>query len=303
MVDDSVAWISGSKGWVGKSTDGGNTWKFARPVGYEQCDFRSIYAIDANTAIIANAGAPAYILRTTDGGSTWQKLYENHDTSAFIDGIDMQGKKGIVYGDPIAGHMLMLHTTDGGVTWKEYPYADRPLLCSGEASFAASGTCIRYFGRRRVLIATGGKVSRLFLSRNGGKSWRSIGTPILQGMSGTGIFSVLPLGRKHWVIAGGNYMQDTLRTANLFYTYDAGGHWRTPRITTRGYRECLAAISSRSILAVGPAGIDISHDDGDTWTPFSDEKQLHVARRARKGALTILAGGNGKIYILPVLDN
>lgn len=296
VVDDSVAWVSGSKGWLGISLNGGVGWKFTQVKGYEQCDFRSIYAVDGKTAIIANAGAPAYILRTEDGGATWQKLYENTDTTAFIDGIAMYGNNGTVYGDPINGRMLLIRTTDGGLTWTESDVENRPLLTEGEASFAASGTCIQYIDRKKVLIATGGKVSRLLISRDGGKNWRYITTPILQGESGTGIFSVVALGRRHWVIAGGNYKNDTLRKDALFYTRNAGKRWYAPMTgTTRGYRECLISLGDRILIATGPSGIDISYNNGGFWHPFSNERQFHVARRARNGHLIILAGGNGRL--------
>ena len=86
VVDDSVGWVSGSKGWVGITANGGKDWSFRQVKGFEQCDFRSLYAFNAQHVVIANAGYPAYILSTSDGGATWQKVYENDDTAAFIDG-------------------------------------------------------------------------------------------------------------------------------------------------------------------------------------------------------------------------
>ncbi len=312
VISDSVAWVSGSNGWVGVSANGGKDWSFRQVKGFEKCDFRSLYAFDSKSAVIANAGAPTYIMRTEDGGATWQKVYENNDTAAFIDGIDFRdADNGIVYGDPISNHMLLLTTEDGGKTWKEPPLENRPLMSQGEASFAASGTCIKWVQRRKIIIATGGKVSRLFISNNKGRSWKAIATPILQGRNSTGIFSFLVIGKNHWVIAGGDYKQDTLRTANLFYTYNGGKTWIPPVTTTRGYRECLAAISQsdapakknpeqneNTLLAAGPGGIDISYNDGRNWIPFSDEKQFHVVKKSRTGNLIVIAGGDGKVSIL-----
>lgn len=300
VVDDSVAWASGSKGWVGRTVHGGKDWSFAQVKGYEQCDFRSIYAFDTKNAVIANAGTPAYILRTADGGVTWQKVYENSDTAAFIDGIDFwDNKNGVIYGDPIGGRMLFLKTSDGGRTWTEYPADERPVMCDGEASFAASGTTIKCMNRKTLVIATGGKVSRLLVSKNRGKSGDALPMPILQGEASRGIFSFLPLTRKHWVIAGGDYKQDTLRTANLFYTYNAGKTWHAPATTTRGYRECLAAIDKKhTLIAAGPGGVDISYDAGKNWEPLSEEKQFHVVKKSRKGNLIVIAGGGGKMSIL-----
>lgn len=306
VVDDSVVWVSGSKGWVGKTKNGGRDWVWEQVKGYEQCDFRSLYAFNAMEAVIANAGSPAYVLRTDDGGATWKKVYENKDTEAFIDGIDVaDGQKGMLYGDPINSHILLLRTYDGGRTWYEAPLKERPVMGKGEASFAASGTCIKYLDRKKVVIATGGSVSRLLLSKNNGKKWRSVATPILQGESSMGIFSFLLIGSKYWIIAGGDYKQEAVRKANLFYTGNGGRNWISPRVTTRGYRECVVVADdgvgkkgTATLLAVGPTGIDISLDGGINWMAFSDEKQYHVIKKARKGELIIMAGGGGKVAVL-----
>ena len=113
VVDDDVAWVSGSKGWVGVSTDCGRSWRLKQVKGYEKCDFRSIYSFDRKNAIIANAGSPACILYTKDGGNNWKLVYTNSDSNAFFDGIDFwNSQEGIIYGDPIKGHMLLLRTAN-----------------------------------------------------------------------------------------------------------------------------------------------------------------------------------------------
>ena len=305
VINDSIAWVSGSKGTVGITINGGKDWAFLQVKGFEQCDFRSIYAFNAKDAVIANAGYPAYILHTSDGGATWQKVYENNNTAVFIDGIDFWDRKhGVVYGDPINNHMLLLSTHDGGESWYEHPAEECPLMSQGEASFAASGTAIRCMPRRTVIIATGGKVSRLLVSKNRGGKWESVSTPILQGAASTGVFTFLPIDKKFWIIAGGDYKNDSLSKANLFLTGDAGTSWHAPASTTRGYRECLADISSGNVyalLAAGPGGIDISYDNGNDWIPLSDEKQFHVVKKSREGNLIIAAGGQGKVSVLKII--
>ena len=299
VVDDRVAWVSGSKGWVGRSTDGGEHWTFAQVKGYEQCDFRSLHAFDAKRAVIANAGSPAYILLTNDSGASWQKVYENADSLAFFDGIDFWNKKkGIIYGDPRDGHLDILRTDDGGGTWSALPIASRPEMQPGEASFAASGTTIRCMKRGKVMIATGGKVSRLLISGNYGEKWRSRKTPIIQGKASTGVFSFTAIGRGDLVIVGGDYLQDTLRQDHVFYSDDAGATWCVPKKPTCGYRECVLVVNSTTLLATGPLGTDISRDAGKTWEPASDERQYHVIRKSCKGNLIIAAGGGGRIAII-----
>lgn len=299
VVDDSVGWVSGSNGWVGRTVNGGRTWDFKQVKGLERSDFRSLYAFDAQTAVIANAGSPGYILRTTNGGMTWTTVYQNDDKEAFIDGVDFwNSREGMMYGDPIKGRMLLLRTTDGGITWKEMPESSRPLLKEGEASFAASGTGIRCLDKGKLIIATGGKVSRVWTSDDKGVHWNFMEPPVIQGRTMTGIFSIAFLNASSGVIVGGDYEQDTLRTDHIFYTRDGGKTWQRPIVPTGGIRECVEYIDENMLIAVGKQGSDISFDGGMHWQPLSDEKFYDVIRKARKGNLILLAGAKGRLSML-----
>jgi len=298
VVDDNVAWVSGSKGWVGISTDGGNNWKAKQVAGFEKYDFRSIYAFNAKTAIIANAGTPANILLTTDGGVTWNVVYTNNDSAAFFDGIDFwNNNEGIIYGDPIKGKMMVLRTSDGGKSWKEPPAESMSSLEKGEASFAASGTAIRCIGNSKVVIATGGIVSRLWISANKGDTWDALSTPILQGEATTGIFSVAFSDERHAIIVGGDYKNESLQVNHVFTTEDGGYAWVPPFTPTGGYRECVEYISKNTAIATGPRGTDITRDGGKKWEQLSADG-FHVIRKSRKGNLILLAGTEGKIALL-----
>jgi photosystem II stability/assembly factor-like uncharacterized protein len=182
VVNDHVAWVSGSKGCVGRTINTGKSARMIQVKNFENVEFRSLYAFDSLTAVIANAGSPASILRTTDGGLNWTAVYYNNDKEAFIDGMDFwNDREGIVYGDPIKGTMLLLKTQDGGRTWKVLSKQNSPALKEGEASFAASGTGIRCIEDKKVIIATGGKVSRLWISNDKAENWSTIEPPVIQG--------------------------------------------------------------------------------------------------------------------------
>src|SRR3989337_1029518 len=62
VVTDKIIWVSGSKGTVGKSLDGGKTWSWNSVPGYESRDFRDIEAFDNRTAVILAIASPAQIL-------------------------------------------------------------------------------------------------------------------------------------------------------------------------------------------------------------------------------------------------
>jgi photosystem II stability/assembly factor-like uncharacterized protein len=296
VVDDNIAWLSGSNAWIGRTFNGGKNWVFVKAKGYEKLEFRSIYAFDEKTAIIANVGSPAYILRTVDAGENWSVVYTNTEKDAFFDGVDFwNNKEGFVYGDPINGKMLLVGTTDAGLTWKEFKSA--PNLNEGEASFAASSTGIRCLENGNLLIATGGKTSRLFSSTNKGQSFTAITAPIIQGENATGIFSVA-FNKKNLIIVGGDYTKDTLGINHHFYSNDYGKTWKVPTSPVRSYRETVEFISDKIILSIGPRGTDVSYDGGENYTALSSARNYHSLRKARKGSLIIACGGNGQIAVI-----
>ncbi|HLZ16613.1 MAG TPA: YCF48-related protein [Cyclobacteriaceae bacterium] len=298
VVDDKVAWVAGSKGWIGRSRNGGKAWSFQQVKNFEEFDFRSLYAFDSLTAIIATAGSPALILRTTDGGKTWHSVYQNDAKEAFIDGLDFwNDKKGLAYGDPIQGKMLLIATQDGGLTWRELADSQRPNLKEGEASFAASGTGIRCLGGKKVIITTGGKVSRLWTSHDEGETWSAGDLPVMQGVESAGAFSTLMWKGKKGVVVGGDYKNDAQTGQHVYITMDRGISWTLPIRPTRGLRECVEFLGDDRLIAIGPQGSDASSDGGVNWTSLSDEKGFHVVRKARDGSL-IVAAGNEKISVI-----
>jgi photosystem II stability/assembly factor-like uncharacterized protein len=300
-VNDSVVWISGTDGTVCRSIDGGNQFDCMVVPGCDTLDFRSVYAFSDSSVIIANAGTPAKIFRTDDAGKSWSVVYENDHKDAFINGIDFWNEKeGVCYGDPMMGLMLMLKTQDGGWSWRLMHPESRPLLVDNEFSFAASGTGIRCYDTERLMISTGGEISRLLYSDNQGITWRQMLPPIIQGKNSTGIFSFAFRDTMNGVIVGGDYLIDTLSTQNAFYTVDGGLSWTAPETTPRGYRECVTYLNNDTLFTCGPTGIDISTDGGASWKGFSDEKGFHVMRKARSGSLLLLAGKRGRVGVISI---
>lgn len=293
VVNDNVIWVSGNKGWVGRSVNGAIDWTFQQIPGFEKADFRTMYAFDEHSAIVANAGAPAYILLTRDGGATWKEVYKNDDPAIFIDGVDFWNQnEGLMYGDPINGKMLLLSTQDGGTTWHPVSEKSKPALNDGEASFAASGSGIQCLDDSTVVIATGGKTSRLFISHDKGKSWSTSTPEIIQGSESTGIFSVDFWNTRNGIVVGGDFQQDSLLYRNSLYTRNGGKTWRFPVTPPRGYRECVVHLSKKIALTTGPSGTDITRNGGKDWHPLNDEKSFHVLRVSPSGNLSVMAGLN-----------
>ncbi|WP_436834084.1 WD40/YVTN/BNR-like repeat-containing protein [Parapedobacter sp. DT-150] len=295
VLDDSVAWVSGSDGWVGRTADCGKSWHWQQVAGHDTLDFRDIEAFSATEALIINAGSPLVILRTADGGDNWQEVYRDERPEIFFDGMDFwEDGRGLAYGDPIAGVMQLLATDDGGRTWRDISSNAGIRLATGEAGFAASGTGIRALSGGHAFIATGGQRSRLFRSADYGNTWKGLECPIAQGAASTGIFSVAFLDERHGVVVGGDYQQDRDNENAVLVTDNGGATWRQPAIGTNGYRSAVEYIGKQRLMAVGTSGVDLSSDGGRTWKPVSGES-YHTVRKAKNGTWVLLAGGGGRI--------
>ncbi|MFM2138818.1 MAG: hypothetical protein RJA57_1125, partial [Bacteroidota bacterium] len=290
VANDNVAWVSGSKGTVGRTTNGGKTWNWWVVKGFESTDFRDIEAFDARTALIMGVGAPAYILRTIDGGESWTVVYENRDKRMFLDAMEFWNEQsGIVLGDPVDGRFFVARTFDGGRSWRDSPLEDRPRADSGEACFAASGTNVRSLDRDQAVFVSGGRRSRLFIRD------QTIDLPILQGGESTGANSVAVWdnlkreGGKRMIVVGGDFNRDSSTRLNCFFTDNGGRNWRTPQVPPGGYRSCVEYFSRNEAFACGPSGVDRTIDGGKIWTPVS-ATGFHVVRTSKLGAAVYFAG-------------
>ena len=295
VVNDNVIWVSGSRGTVGRSSNGGKTWKWLQVTGFEKTDFRDIEAFDASTAVIMGVGEPAYILKTTDAGESWKVVYENKTAGMFLDAMEFWNEQaGIVVGDPIGGRFFISRTFDGGSSWQDIPMDKRPAADSGEACFAASGTNIRALDRDEAVFISGGKRSRLF------KRDQAIDLPIIQGKETTGANSVSVWdhekrkGGMHMIVVGGDFSADSSMEKNCFITHNGGRTWFAPNKPPHGYRSCVEFVSPKDIFACGLNGVDYSSNGGKTFQWISKEG-FHVCRIAKRGTAIFLAGGNGKI--------
>jgi photosystem II stability/assembly factor-like uncharacterized protein len=301
VVDENIIWVSGSKGYIGKSLNGGKTWEWMQPKGYEKLDFRDIQAFDRLKAILVNAGSPAYILSTIDGGKTWRETYKNIDSAIFLDGMDFwDSQQGIVFGDPIKNKMQLLRTQDGGLSWQNISDRLKQNLAAGEAGFAASGTSIKALPDGKVWIATGGTVAKVYFSPNYGNLWKVYDCPIMQGESSTGTFSIDFYNERKGIAVGGNYLKDKDNTNNILITKNGGRTWKKPVIPVFGFRSGVVYINENLCFATGTSGTDLSVDGGKKWMNISS-LGFNVIKSSPNGKLIVLAGGKGQIYRLNMI--
>jgi len=295
VVDDNVAWVSGSRGYIGITLNGGKDWTWQQVKGFEKADFRDIEAFSDKNAVIMSSGTPALVLKTTDVGATWQEKYRNTDTTYFLDAMDFDSPKhGLILGDPINNKFLLLETNDGGETWA--PFKSPPDALPGEASFAASGTCLRL--NRLITIVTGGKVSRIITSPAKQPHWIAVDVPLTNGKQSRGGFSIA-YGKHQSIVVGGDYEKDKLTDSVAYINAESTADFKgnMPEKGPAGFQSAVEFVTNDTFLATGTPGSNITADGGKTWKQI-DTTSYNVCCKAKHGKLVLLAGNGGKIGML-----
>lgn len=278
VVSAKVAWVSGTKGTYGRTTDAGKTWSVGTVPGAEKLDFRDVEAFGETTAYLLSAGPgeDSRIYKTTNGGKTWVLQFKNPDPEAFFDAIAFwDDQNGIALSDPVKGQFPLIVTEDGGANWKRLAGINLPPALPKEGAFAASGTCLVTHGKQDVWFCTGGaKTARVFHSTDRGQHWTVSQTPILAGTESAGIFSIAFRDRNHGMIVGGDYRKPNDTGATAALTSDGGKTW-TLLDKPFSYRSCVAWAKDRWV-AVGTSGSNVSQDDGATWKALDDKNYNSV---------------------------
>jgi photosystem II stability/assembly factor-like uncharacterized protein len=273
VVDGRTAWVSCDGGGVSRTTDGGATWKDVRPKAEKPLLFRDVEADSARVAQVMAAGlnGSSRIYKTVDGGRHWRLTYKNAElNSAFFDCMTMfpDGLHGLVMSDPVDGRFRILATSDAGDHWRKVDPKGMPKAKDGEFGFAASGTCITTAGISDAWFASGGAASRVFRSTDYGTTWTAVKVPIPSDPGGGGVFSLAFQSSKVGIAVGGSFLDPDNGRHMTARTFDGGRTWvRGGNVA--GYRSGVAWVPfSRTAVAVGPNGTDITSDGGRTWTPI-----------------------------------
>ncbi len=235
-------------------------------------NFRSV-AVTSKAGFLLSIGAPAFLFKSSDFGVV--PVYTENHPKAFYDSMEFwNDQEGIAIGDPTDDCLSVIITRDSGNTWNKLSCDDLPKAKEGEAAFAASDTNIKIIGDK-TWVATGGKASRILYSPDKGKTWKVFETPIVQGISTTGIYSIDFYDELNGFAIGGDYTKPEDNTANKIRTRDGGKTWQLiAENENPGYRSCVQYVpnsNAKSLVAIGFKGIDISNDSGATWNHLSDE--------------------------------
>lgn len=223
-VNSQVVWAAGTGGTFVVTTNGGNTWRSGVVSGADQLQFRDVQGVSDQIAYLLSIGnntTDFRIYKTTDGGNTWNIEFTNQTTNAFYDCFAFwTPDNGVAHSDSVNGVFPDILTTDG-LTWNPIP--SMPPALPGEASFAASGTCITTQGLTNAWITTGGAtISRILATTDGGTTWNAYNTPLYSSPSAGGI-SVAFRDALHGVVGGGDLSQNFY--GQMAVTSDGGQIW------------------------------------------------------------------------------
>ena len=292
-VNDYVAWASGTNGTVLRTVNRGVTWKAAKVPGAADLDFRAIHAFDDKTALLLSIGngEKSRIYKTTDGGGRWSLLYTNPDPKGFFDALAFwDDTHGILLGDPVDGHFVIMTTDDGGESWHRQK---TPAAVQGEGAFAASNSCLTLHGAREVWFGTGGPGgARVFHSDDAGATWTVAKTPIRNDSASAGIFSIYFSDPKRGIAVGGDYNKTTDTTGTIAQTVDGGKTWTANGAPLNGFRSAILHVDAlKAWIATGTAGSDIS-SDAKSWKQFDGGNYNAVSFA---GATGFAAGPKGAV--------
>ena len=247
-VDDRVVWAAGTGGTYVLTTDGGKHWKAAVVPGAEKLQFRDVQGVSDKIAYLLSVpnttGTTDFrIYKTVDGGATWKIEFTNHTKNAFYDCFAFwTPDRGIAQSDSVNGVFPDIRTTNG-MTWKSIS-ANMPPALTGEASFAASGTCVAAQGRGNAWIATGGAtIARILATRDGGDTWNAYDTPLVSS-STAGAISVAFRDPQNGVVGGGDLASNS--SADMATSRDGGQTWQlTNKPPVSGAIFCLSYVHGR----------------------------------------------------------
>ncbi len=260
-------------------------------------DLRDIQLLEDGSAVLMNSGNLGRIWRYFPENDSLALTYKKD--SVFLDGMDFWNNQfGMAFGDPVNGKLTILRTEDSSQTWKSLDYNLIPDGLEGEAGFAASGSGINCVGYGTVYIGTGGgKISRLYTSKDFGLNWDVKNTPMKSDTS-YGIYSMYFWSENEGVIIGGSYKYPSLKDSICFYTQDAGDTWQERTNGLGGYCSSIHGSENGDLLiATGRTGTYITRDKGVSWQEFSDDQFYSVRYHNRKA---YFSGRNGQLKVLDI---
>ncbi|MCE1164737.1 MAG: T9SS type A sorting domain-containing protein [Bacteroidetes bacterium] len=258
--NDNVAWAVGAAGIVYTTTNKGANW--VAKTNPSTTDNYTVFAFDANNAIVTASGTTAYAYKTTNGGTNWTTVLTQ--VGGFFDDVQFKdANNGILYGDPVGGRWTIFKTTNAGTTWDSTGMYVATTAAGWNNSMYMNNNTI-YFGTNNGTLLystnfgtswtiqttlqantyvtwfnsastgmTGG--AELNMTTNSGANWTavtSVGTGNISGIAGTG-------GNEWWM---------TRQTTTVNYSSNNGSTWAVQYTAPAGSFNAFTKSKSGSTL-------------------------------------------------------
>ena len=267
--DPLTYYVATASGGVWKSSDGGFSW---RPIFDDQpissigsiavspSDPNVIYVGSGEANIRGNVAAGNGIYKSTDAGRTWTHVWKQEGQ---IGTMAVHPKDPDVAFAAVLGHAFgpnpergVYRTRDGGKTWQQVLKKDADTGAS-DVALDPSNPSIVFAGlwqarRRPWELTSGGPGSGLYVSRDGGDTWKQLtGSGLPEGTWGKVGVAVAPSdGRRVYALI-------EAEKGGLFRSDDGGESW-TLASANRGLRQRAWYYTT---LTVSPAS------PNEVWAP------------------------------------
>ena len=330
-----VAYIGAASGGVWKTIDGGATWKptfddqTAQAIGalaVAPAAPNVVWAGTGETFIIRPTTSPGDgIYKSTDAGTTWH--HTGLDATGHIGRIAIHPRNpDIVYACAL-GHAYgpqedrgVYRTTDGGTTWTRVLFVNPQTGCS-DLAMDATDPNVLVAGMWQLDIKpwnleSGGPGSGVFISRDGGATWRRA--------AGNGLPAVgSVVGKVAVALAasapGRIYALLEQADPTLYRSDDGGGRWRVvtrnhdiaerapyytrfavaPDDADRLYFTSVRFSVSKDGGATLEGGYGAGGDNHDIWIDPLDPKRYMVAHDGGV-SITLNGGASYRRVVLPI---
>ena len=240
FVDKNIGYITGARGTILKTDDGGKTWnrKVARNEtvrpnpnrrggGGIRANLMGIQMISDKIGFIA--GSENTILKTTDGGETWLGSSERARVGETRNNLENIWFVSRTTGWVIGSYGTLLHTTDSGETWKKQN----------------AGVDNNLFGIHFVNETTGwisGQEGLILQTNDGGKTWKQQQTDSIDNLHDI-MFVDEKIG---W--AAGDF-------GSVLHTTDGGNTWKSTKTGGSGTIKGLFATDKDHCWTVDDWGV------------------------------------------------
>lgn len=250
----------------------------------EKLAFRTL-GQDKTSFYTISLESPAYFYKISKTDFSYQVIYSDTVKSAFYDALHFYNEKNaLTFSDPEDDYKIKLLKWQKN-SWQRIVYPpteENSTLAKGEAAFAASNSNIVSKGKW-IWVATGGAESNVYrLCRKNPLKIKKYKTPIVQGESSQGAYSIDFYDSKNGIIAGGDYTKPEQNFNNIATTKDGGKTWQIQASgQNAGYNTQVAYNpykKGKEIVTIGDYHISLSQDGGKTWKKLSSEKGFFTVK-------------------------